>query len=113
MTQFLGDIAWTLELFTVAVGLVLLHFAARESAANLLRAAGWLLVVGGAGAALCTGYYWFSYQAQGQFDAVHAHAPLTMQMPVGSMTPGGNNMAALRRGAQPASETEPEVRIRR
>jgi len=74
MGQFLGDIAFMLELFAVAVGLVVLHHGAKQAPAKLLRAAGWLLVAGGAGAALCTGYFWLQYHARGDFDAA-MHAP--------------------------------------
>lgn len=73
MTQFLADIAGMLEVFAVAGGLVLLHRARKESA-GLLKAAGLVLVVGGVAVGLCTSYYWFKYQANGDFDAVHADA---------------------------------------
>lgn len=72
MAQFLGDIAFLLELGLVASGLVLLH-AGRERGASLWRAAGWLLVVGATATALCTSYFWFRYQAAGDFD--HASGP--------------------------------------
>lgn len=71
MAQFLGDLAFLAELAVVAGGLTLLHRARAESSAGLLRLAGYVLVIGGIGAALCTGYYWFKYQAQGDFDRAH------------------------------------------
>ncbi len=67
MAQFLGDIAFLLELALVAAGLLLLQVA-RERSAPLLRGAGWLLVVGAIGTALCTGYFWFRYYQIGDFD---------------------------------------------
>lgn len=73
MAQFLGDIAFLLELALVAAGLVLLH-AARERSASLLRAAGWILVVGATGTALCTGYFWLRYHQAGDFDRAAAPA---------------------------------------
>lgn len=87
MTQFLGDIAWMLELFAIAGGLMLLHSATLEARTTLLKAAGWLLIVGGVGTAACTGYYWLSYQAQGAFDAAHRHDAMMMTTPHGSMAP--------------------------
>ncbi|NOY90168.1 MAG: hypothetical protein GXP55_03085 [Deltaproteobacteria bacterium] len=69
MSQFLGDIAFMLELFAAAAGLVLLHLAAKEAPAKLLRAAGLVLLLGGVGASLCTSYFWFQYHAQGRFDS--------------------------------------------
>lgn len=90
MAQFLGDIAWMLELFAVAWGFVLLHRAAKEAPAKLLQLAGWVLVLGGIGTALCTGYYWFSYQGRGHFDAPHGHGAATMPMPNGGTMHGGN-----------------------
>lgn len=38
---------------------------------ELLRLAGYVLVIGGIGTALCTGYYWFRYQSQGQFETAY------------------------------------------
>jgi|GEM_PF-1193107 len=102
MAQFLGDIAWMLELFAVAGGLVLLHLAATEAPTKLLRTAGWLLVLGGVGTALCTGYYWFTYQAQGHFDSGHGHSPMTVPMPDDAATTHGN-MEPMHRGAQSES----------
>lgn len=68
MAQFLGDIAGMLEIFAIALGLVLLHRAAKESPAKLLRAAGLVLVVGGLLVGICTGWYWLKYQLAGDFD---------------------------------------------
>lgn len=67
MAQFMGDIAFLLELGLVAAGLVLLHVGGERSA-FLLRAAGWVLIVGAVGTALCTGYFWFRYHRAGDFD---------------------------------------------
>ena len=73
MAQFLGDIAFLLELALVAAGLGLLHVG-RDRAASLLRAAGWILVVGATGTALCTGYFWLRYHQAGDFDRAVAAA---------------------------------------
>lgn len=67
MSQFIGDITFLLELALVAAGLVLVQLG-RERRAALLRAAGWVLVVGATGTALCTGYFWLRYRASGDFD---------------------------------------------
>ena len=79
MAQFLGDLAFLAELALVAAGLVLLHRARLEPPAGLLRLAGYVLLIGGIGAALCTGYYWFKYQAQGDFTA--AYPAMQHEMP--------------------------------
>lgn len=69
MAQFLGDIAFMFEMFAIAWGLVLLQRAQlAEKGAGYLRAAGVLVALSGASGALCTSYYWFSYQADGGFD---------------------------------------------
>lgn len=81
MAQFLGDIAFLLEMVLVAGGLVLLH-RSRQEAAGLLRAAALVLLLAGAGTAICTSYFWFRYHGQGDFDRAHP-------MPMGSMMPGG------------------------
>lgn len=67
LAQFLGDVAFLLELALVAAGLVLIHVA-NERSATLLRAAGWILVVGATGTALCTGYFWLHYHQAGDFE---------------------------------------------
>lgn len=72
LAQFLGDIAFLAELGLVATGLVLLH-TGRERSASLLRAAGWILVVGATATALCTGFFWLRYHRAGEFD--HAGPP--------------------------------------
>ena len=77
MAQFMGDIAFLLELGLVAAGLVLLH-AGRQRSAALLRTAGWLLIVGATATALCTTYFWFHYHGAGSFD----HAASTTQVEV-------------------------------
>ncbi len=81
MAQFLGDIAFLLEMVLVAAGLVLLH-RSRQETAGLLRAAAVVLLLAGTGTAICTGYFWFRYQGQGDFD--HAYP-----MPMASMMHGG------------------------
>lgn len=80
MAQFLGDLAFLLELFAVAVGLIVLHRAASETKPALLRAAAWLLIAGGVGGAACTGYYWLHYQQRGDFDAAHGARAASMPM---------------------------------
>ena len=86
MAQFLGDLAFLAELVLVAGGLVLLHRARLQPPAGLLRLAGYILVIGGIGGALCTGYYWFKYQAQGDFD--HAYPVMMQKMSKGMMNSG-------------------------
>ncbi len=73
MAQFMGDVAFLLELALVAAGLVLLHTGRLQSAA-LLRAAGWTLVVGATATATCTTYFWVRYHQAGEFD--HARSVL-------------------------------------
>lgn len=81
MAQFLGDIAFLLEMVLVAGGLVLLH-RSRQEGAGLLRAAALVLLLAGAGTAICTSYFWFHYHGQADFD--HAYP-----MPMASMMQGG------------------------
>ncbi|MCB9540058.1 MAG: hypothetical protein H6704_27915 [Myxococcales bacterium] len=82
MAQFLGDVAGMLELFAIAAGLVLLHEASKEPAAKLLKAAGLVLVVGGIAVGLCTSFYWFKYQAAGNFERA---MPIHVQVSPGSV----------------------------
>ncbi|MEQ9363280.1 MAG: hypothetical protein RIF32_03500 [Leptospirales bacterium] len=103
MAQFFGDIAFMLELFAVAAGLVALHFAGRQSASGLLKAAGWLLVVGGILTAVCTSFFYFRYYAQGGFDTVHP--PMSMPMDgMGKMQGSGGEM--MMQGMQSKGESK-------
>lgn len=77
LAQFLGDLAFLAELGLVAAGLVLLHVG-RERSASLLRAAGWLLVIGATATAICTTFFWFRYHRAGEFD--HAGRPETSRL---------------------------------
>ena len=70
MAQFLADIAGMLEIAAIAAGLLLLHKARTVERAGFLRAAALLLLLGGVSVGLCTGYYWFKYQANGDFETV-------------------------------------------
>lgn len=84
MAQFLGDIAFLLEMALLALGLVLLDRAAKERA-GLVRLAGIVLVTTGILGALCTGYFWFRYYGQGSFDRAYPpmmHAMGEMPMPM-------------------------------
>ncbi len=85
MAQFLGDIAFLFEMLLVAGGLVLLHHSRRQGA-GLLRAAALVLLLTGAGTALCTTYFWLRYHGSGDFE--HAHA-----MPMARMMQGGSPTA--------------------
>jgi len=96
VAQFMGDIAFLLELGLVAAGLVLLH-AGRERSAALLRAAGWILVVGATATALCTGYFWFHYNASGDFKQAIGRIPLE--------TSSGQESSAAMRAVDPDSLT--------
>jgi hypothetical protein len=74
MAVFQLEIAFLLELAVFAAGLVLLHLG-RQQTAPLLRAAGFVLVVGGVLTAACTGYFGVRYHVQGEFDHAYAHHP--------------------------------------
>lgn len=88
MAQFTADIAGMLEIFAIAAGLVLLHRASKEAPANLLKAAGSVLVVGGVVVGACTTFYWFKYQSHGELDSVHMGCPGVMDGAGTGMGPG-------------------------
>lgn len=72
MNQFSADIAGVLEIAIIAAGLVTLYFANKEKA-PLLRAAAWLMIIGGIAVGMCTAYWWLKYHRQGDFDTVMVH----------------------------------------
>lgn len=77
MAQFLGDIAGILEIITVAAGLMILH-RGRTDGAGLVKLAGVVLIVGGLGSGLCTGYYWVKYQQSGAFETAYPQHGMDM-----------------------------------
>lgn len=87
--QFLGDIAGMLEIFAIAAGLVLLHHAGKASGTGLLKAAGWILVVGGIVVGLCTIYYWFSFRSNAHLNMMHG---CNHEMMHPGMAPEGGHM---------------------
>jgi hypothetical protein len=115
MAQFFGDIAFMLELFAVAGGLAALHFAGRQSAAGLLKAAGWILVVGGILAGVCTSFFYFRYYAQGGFDTVHPPMSMPMQSmgkmqgQDGMMMQGMQREGTMKPGGEKHNEHHPDV----
>lgn len=70
MAMFIAHIAFVLELMALAAGLVALHYAA-QLRAKLIKGAGILLVVFGAGGLICSGYYAAKYFFMGHYE--HAY----------------------------------------
>ncbi len=101
MAEFTADIAGMLEIFAIAAGLVLLHRASKDAPAQLLKAAGWVLVAGGVVVGLCTTLYWFKYQSRGEFDNTHMGYPGMMHDTGTCVGPGmmGPGMGSMRSGA--------------
>lgn len=75
MAMFLGHIAFILEIFALATGLVLVRLSKENKGLSSL--AGWILVIVGILGAICTGYYMIQYFYLGDF----AHAYPQMMMP--------------------------------
>ncbi len=94
MSQFLGDIAFMLEVFAVAGGLLLLGGAGRAVAGRLAWAAGLSLLVAGVGTMLCTTWFWFKYHGAGEFE----HAQPVLMRPMADVHPGGHGMPGMHGG---------------
>lgn len=85
MSIFALDNTFVFELAVIAAGLITLHRAGKESPANLLRAAGLILFLGGLSTMVCTVYYGLKYSRQGDFD--HDSGALAKSCPM--MKAGG------------------------
>lgn len=70
MAEFLGDIAFMLEVFALATGLLIYHFGIKEKS-KLIKLAAVILILAGIFGMVCTGYYWFEYYSQGAFDTAY------------------------------------------
>jgi uncharacterized membrane protein HdeD (DUF308 family) len=75
MAMFLASIAFLLEVFLIAAGLVLISLSKEHR--GLFSGAGWLLIIVGILGAICTFYYSMHYYNLGDF----AHAYPQMMMP--------------------------------
>jgi len=64
---FWGDMAFILDVALLAVGLIVLHWSGKEKS-RLLKVTAWFMIVTGALAVICTGYYWLSYYQSGAFE---------------------------------------------
>ncbi len=74
MAMFLGHIAFILEMFALATGLVLVRLSKENKGLSSL--AGWVLVIVGIFGAICTVYYIIQYFYLGDF--AHAYPPMMM-----------------------------------
>lgn len=77
----------------------------------LLKAAGWVLVVGGIVVGACTTFYWFQYQSRGELDGAHMGYPGMMHAPQTGMGPGtmGPGMAGPGMGSMPNCVSPPSA----
>jgi hypothetical protein len=101
MAAFLGDIAFLFGILITTGGLLLLHRAGGDPRPVILRTAAILMLAGGIGTALCTGYFWMKYHFAG--DLEHAYPPALMGEPGGKgrmqgMGMGGNMMGGMMGG---------------
>lgn len=67
MSEFVGDIAYALDIALIGFGLMALHYARQEDA-KLVRAGAWIMLIGGVLGLICTGMFWFKYWTAGHFD---------------------------------------------
>ena len=76
MAQFLGDIAFMIEVLIVGLGLVVLHFNNREGS-SYLKWAGRLMITAGVLGMICTSFFYFKYMLSGEFSTSKT-IPMTM-----------------------------------
>ncbi len=78
MAEFLGDFVVLLALVGVGSGLWHLDLVKRESRGTPAKLGAWILILAGAGTAICAASYMLRYRAAGDFD--HAYPAAMMQM---------------------------------
>jgi uncharacterized membrane protein YeiB len=71
MAEFLGDIAFMIEVFALSIGLIVLHFNKKEKSVYLSWA-GRLLSAFGVLGMVCTGFFYIKYFFAGEFDQTHS-----------------------------------------
>jgi len=95
MAEFLGDIAFMLDFVVAVSGLIMLYHAGKAGS-QLLRASGYLLIIGGILGMACTGYYYFKYHFAGEFES--AYAPKHHMMMGGGMMQKHQKMIEKKKG---------------
>lgn len=87
MAEFMGDIAFILEVALLCAGLLVWDYGKRQGA-GLVKISAAIMVAAGLGAGICTTYYWFSYMNAGAFATAY---PVPMQSSGTQMGPGMMN----------------------
>jgi hypothetical protein len=109
MAAFLGEIAFLAGILVIAAGLLVLHRAAADPRPRLLRIAGVVLLAGGIGTAICTGYYFLKYQIAGELE--HPYPMQSSGIPMMQGGPERMHMRDMMHGGEardrPRMETRP------
>lgn len=79
--MFMMHIVAIHAVMVLAGGFIAFHFAGKYPSTSL-KAAAWILVIGGALTLLCNGYYGMRYMREGYFDR-----PLPFEMPMHGQKP--------------------------
>ena len=69
MGMFLADLAFAVELITIALGFYFLYLAKREKSQEI-KIGAYILLVGGIGAIVCTTYYTLLFWNAGKFAVI-------------------------------------------
>ena len=70
MAEFLGDIAFMVEILVLGIGLIVIHYGKKEDS-KLVKAAGYIMSVASVFALVCTTYFYFKYYFNGDFDSAY------------------------------------------
>ena len=70
MAEFLGDIAFMLEIFVLGMGLIVIHHGKKEDS-RLIKFSGYLMSSISILALICTTYFYFKYYFNGDFDSAY------------------------------------------
>ncbi|MBK24575.1 MAG: hypothetical protein CME70_11325 [Halobacteriovorax sp.] len=70
MAEFLGDIAFMIEILVLGLGLVVIHYGKKEKS-KLLKTSGYLMSIFSILALICTTFFYFKYYFNGDFDSAY------------------------------------------
>lgn len=89
MAQFIGDIAFIMELVVIASGLYLLGKTKKEDHV-LIKTSGYLLTIGGAVIMVCTSFFYLKYYFQGEFETASFRPGVMQNMMMDDLMRRGN-----------------------
>lgn len=70
MAEFLGDIAFMLEILVLGIGLLIIYYGQKVNS-KLVKFSGYMMSIVSVFALICTTFFYFKYFQNGDFDKAY------------------------------------------